>query len=49
LAQINQESGDFEIEVYRNPTGDIWMFRVDELLAVIAAAKERLIQLRRPG
>ncbi len=47
-AQINQESGDLEIEVYSNPSGDLWMFRVDELMAVLAAAKERLIQLRRP-
>jgi len=47
VAQINQESGAFEIEVFCNPSGGPWIFDLDELVGVIAAAKVRLIGLRR--
>ncbi len=47
LGQINQESGGFEIEVFCHPSGGPWKFRLDELVDVIAAARERLISLRR--
>jgi hypothetical protein len=46
-AQITQESGELEIEVYCNPEGRAWIFKLDDMMRIVASARERLIQLRR--
>lgn len=46
-AEINNEKGYLEIEIYSNPEGQPWSFPLDEAMKVIAVATERLIQLRR--
>jgi hypothetical protein len=46
-AEINNEKGHVEIEIFSPPEGGSWCFPLDEVMGVIAAAKERLVQLRR--
>lgn len=46
-AQISEESGEFGIEVYCNPKGRVWSFKLDELMRLMSSARERLVQLRR--
>jgi hypothetical protein len=46
-AQITQESGELEVEVYCNPEGRVWAFNLDEMMRLMSAARERLVQLRR--
>jgi hypothetical protein len=44
--EINNESGHLEVEIYSRPDGGPWRFPLDDMMAVIAAARERLAQLR---
>jgi hypothetical protein len=44
--EINNEKGRLEIEIFSPPEGNSWCFPLDEVMVVIAAAKERLIELR---
>jgi hypothetical protein len=46
-AEINNERGNLEIEIYSHPDGGSWSLPLDEVMEVIAAARERLIRLRR--
>ncbi|HEV7465409.1 MAG TPA: hypothetical protein VGP96_03860 [Candidatus Dormibacteraeota bacterium] len=45
-AEINNERGNLEVEIYSRPDGGSWCFPLDDMMTVIAAARERLAQLR---
>jgi hypothetical protein len=45
--EINNERGHLDIEICSHPEGGSWCFPLDEMMEVITAAKERLVQLRR--
>lgn len=43
--EIDQETGELEIEIYARPDGKTFRFRLEDLEKVIALAKERLRQV----
>jgi len=49
LAMLTQDLGfeDLKLEIFSNPSGEPWCFRMDDFLAVIEHAKQRLWDLRR--
>ena len=42
-AEINQENGDLEIEIYPKPNGQAWQFSMEEMLAIVRLAQQRLL------
>ena len=46
-AQIHQENGPMELEIYANPAGVPWTLPLSDVQQVLGAAAERLRQLRR--
>ena len=49
LAMLTQDSGfeNLHLEIFSNPNGEPWNFRMDDFLAIVEHAKQRLWDLRR--
>ena len=45
-AEINQESGNFQIELYPRQDGNPWVFDLSDAIAAIEAARIRLEAFR---
>ena len=42
-AEINQESGDLQVEFYARPDGEPWQIDFQDALAALNEAKQRLV------
>jgi hypothetical protein len=42
-AEINQDAGEFKIELYARRDGSPWVFPLDDLLKAIERAQKRLL------
>ena len=43
-AEVHQESGDLTLELYPRRDGGLWSFALDEVLAALETARQRLLE-----
>ena len=43
VAELNQESGDLQVELYARRSGEPWTFSCEEFLEAMNRAKQRLV------